>query len=58
MLENGSDICNCKKTNCVRHSNCAECIEHHKESKRFPIPYCKWPKRNAASKKPDKSKDK
>lgn len=40
MLENGLEVCNCKKKNCVRHGKCAECLEHHRTNKRYP-PYCK-----------------
>lgn len=39
MLENGTDICNCKKKKCERFGKCNECIEYHKNSKR--LPYCK-----------------
>lgn len=39
MLENGLEVCPCKRKNCVRHSNCKECIEHH-NSKKY-VPYCK-----------------
>lgn len=44
MLENGSDVCNCKKTKCVRYGNCIECLEYHNNSKSLPLPYCKRPK--------------
>lgn len=40
MLENGLEVCNCKKKNCARHGKCAECLEHHKNNKKHP-PYCK-----------------
>ena len=39
MLENGKNICTCKKTKCERHGKCKECIEYHNNSKR--LPYCK-----------------
>lgn len=42
MLENGSNICSCKKKTCIRHGKCSECIEYHRKSKR--LPYCKRPK--------------
>lgn len=31
MLENGCEVCNCKKTNCIRHGKCKECIEYHNQ---------------------------
>lgn len=40
MLENGLEICSCKRTKCPRHGKCDECIEYHKENKRYP-PQCK-----------------
>ena len=43
MLESGLEKCNCKKTKCVRHGNCKECIDYHSQSKRYPVPYCKRP---------------
>lgn len=38
MLENRLEKCTCKKKNCERHGNCAECIEFHKTNKHEP--YC------------------
>lgn len=29
LLENGLEVCPCKRTQCQRHGKCAECIEHH-----------------------------
>jgi len=43
MLENGKEICDCKKIKCERHGKCKECIEYHKNHKR-PV-YCKRKKR-------------
>ncbi|WP_394522655.1 hypothetical protein [Lacrimispora sp. JR3] len=40
MLANGTNECSCKKTNCERHGKCEECIGHHKNSSRYPKPYC------------------
>ncbi|MEL7569011.1 MAG: hypothetical protein AAGU14_00445 [Eubacteriaceae bacterium] len=37
LLENGLEICTCKKTKCVRYGKCVECMEHHKKS----LPACK-----------------
>ncbi len=45
MLENGLEKCTCKKSSCERFGNCAACIEHHKNHKRYP-PYCKREGRN------------
>lgn len=45
MLKNGTDQCNCKKTKCERHGNCKECMDYHKSSKRYLVPYCKRPKK-------------
>lgn len=39
MLENGKEECDCKKTDCVRHGKCPECIDYHNNNKR--LPYCK-----------------
>lgn len=39
MLENGLDVCTCKRVRCERHGKCAKCIEHH-NMKKSP-PYCK-----------------
>lgn len=50
MLENGLEICNCKKKNCVRYGKCEECLEHHKNSKSLPLPYCKRIKRSVLDK--------
>lgn len=36
MLENGSEICSCKKTKCVRHGHCKECMEYHAEKNSLP----------------------
>lgn len=36
MLENGLEICSCKRTKCPRHGKCDECIEYHKNNKRYP----------------------
>ncbi len=47
-LENGLLSCNCPKKKCVRHGRCAECIEHHKSSRRPP--YCKKEKSGRSSK--------
>ena len=54
MLENGSDKCNCKRKQCVRHGKYSECIEHHKSYKRFPLPYCKGARFNLPNKLSDK----
>lgn len=43
MLENGCEVCNCKKTKCIRHGKCKECIEHHNRTKSLSPPYCKRP---------------
>lgn len=43
MLENENNICYCKRKKCVRHGKCSECIEHHRNSKKLPLPYCKVP---------------
>lgn len=32
--------CPCKRTKCVRHGNCEECIAHHKEKETKYEPYC------------------
>ncbi len=50
MLENGSEICNCKKTKCARHGKCKECIEYHNQSRSLPLPYCKRPKKSIVKK--------
>lgn len=39
MLENGMEVCNCKKKSCERHGKCSECLEYHKQNKRDA--YCK-----------------
>ena len=46
MLENGEDVCSCKKTKCVRHGNCKACLDYHRQLKKLPLPYCKRPKKN------------
>lgn len=46
MLENGSDVCNCKKKKCVRHGICTECMNYHNNSARLSLPYCKRPKKS------------
>lgn len=55
MLENGSDACNCRKKKCVRHGNCAECMNFHNNSLRHPEPYCKRHKTNKRGKEDEKS---
>ena len=55
MLENGSNICNCKRKKCERHGKCSECIEHHKGYKRLPLPYCKGARFNLLNKLSDKN---
>lgn len=50
MLENGSDICSCKKKKCERFGKCNECIEYHSNSKSRPLPYCKRQKLNISDK--------
>jgi hypothetical protein len=57
MLENGSNICNCKKKKCERHGKCSECIEYHNNSKILPLPYCKRPKLNLLNKLFGKAND-
>lgn len=32
--------CNCKWKNCKRHGKCHECREHHKNHKKYPLPFC------------------
>lgn len=46
MVENGSDKCSCKRTKCERFGKCNECIDHHRQYKRYPLPYCKRVKRS------------
>ena len=55
-LENGSDICSCKKVKCVRHGNCVECLEYHNKSKSRPIPYCKRSKKSVIQRFSGKNK--
>lgn len=43
MLENGLEVCSCKKKSCARYGKCAECIEYHKTHKYEP--YCKRKKK-------------
>jgi len=40
MMENGLEICTCKRVKCERYGKCAECMEHHK-TKKHNEPYCK-----------------
>lgn len=44
MLENGSEVCSCKKLKCVRHGKCDECIAYHKNKDQ--LPRCKRPKKS------------
>lgn len=41
MLENGSEICNCKRVKCGIHGKCSECIDHHEKAKKKSLPFCK-----------------
>lgn len=41
LLENGLEICSCKRKKCERFGDCTACISHHKTHKRYPLPYCK-----------------
>lgn len=53
MLENGLEVCNCKKKSCERFGKCAECIEYHAtKSKRYPQPYCKRERKTRTKKPP------
>ncbi len=40
MLENGLEVCSCKKKKCERYGKCTECIAYHKTNKRHTAPYC------------------
>ncbi|EGD46156.1 hypothetical protein Cpap_0450 [Ruminiclostridium papyrosolvens DSM 2782] len=39
MLENGSEVCSCKKIKCIRHGRCQECIAYH--NGKNSLPRCK-----------------
>jgi hypothetical protein len=54
MLENGLEICSCKRTKCPRHGKCDECIEYHKNNKRYP-PYCMRKSRKSGREKMPRS---
>ncbi len=41
MLENGLEVCNCKKKKCLRYGNCRECLEYHNVNKYHALPFCK-----------------
>ncbi len=37
----GNNInCTCRWKNCKRHGNCEECITHHKNHAKYPLPHC------------------
>ena len=40
MSDNLNPNCNCPKTECSRHGNCMECVEHHKSIPGGKIPFC------------------
>ena len=40
MSDNLNPNCNCPKTECPRHGNCMECVEHHKSIPGGKIPFC------------------
>lgn len=46
LLENGLEICTCRKAKCIRYGKCADCIEHHKKS----LPACKREKNKTKNK--------
>lgn len=33
--------CSCRWKSCKRHGRCAECIEHHRGSEKYPEPACR-----------------
>lgn len=41
MLENGLDICTCRKKKCERHGDCKACIAYHQENRYHALPFCK-----------------
>ena len=48
--------CPCRWKSCKRHGRCAECIEHHRGSAKYPYPACRRPQQDdkAGRKKADK----
>lgn len=46
METSNAPACNCKRTACPRHGDCAACIAHHDRLKRRP--YCFYHRQDAA----------
>lgn len=40
MLKEGIEKCPCVRKRCERYGDCERCIEHHKDHKKYPGPYC------------------
>lgn len=41
ILMDNNQKCYCKWKSCKRHGKCEECIDHHSQNKKYPLPFCK-----------------
>ncbi len=55
MLANGKETCSCRWKNCPRYGQCADCIAHHRQHKKYPLPSCMSKAAKGVKKQADKA---